>query len=366
MRALVLALGAGIVASDALAQSHHPGPVILLGDTVEASAVPELATPPGASILLVAGREESPIPLDARDWGGDERTQIVRLGKASEAELDRALLERVRAADLVALGPGTPKEWLDALLERDRPTALTSAVHEAWSGGSTLVGRGDSAALLSAGFVVSGPQELEWDVRNPRDDGGPRAATGLGYQPWALVESEGRSAGSLRRLLRSICNDRIELALYLPAHSALAVEVSEARFTVRGTGAVTIADARRARRLRDRVQGVRLARLPPGAAWDASKRQVESEGDPPADAIRPAGLPALRVDDLFDPLGLSELPERPPRAGSRWVRDDGARQLELRFDAFSRWGRMDPAPGVEGQSLYWVDGLAFDLDSEGL
>jgi cyanophycinase-like exopeptidase len=361
MRALVLLLAAFLAAGGAHGQSHHPGPVVLLGETAAVSAVPELAGAPQSSILLVAGSEASPHPLDARAWGGDERTEIVRLLPASEAARDRALLARVRAAERIAFGPGSAKEWLDALLERERPSALTSAVHEAWNGGAMIVGRGDSAALLSAGFVVHGPEELGWDERNPRDPGGARAASGLSYQPWALLDTEGRSSGSLRRLLRSVCHARIELALYLPSSAALAIDVTEARFTVRGAGVVTILDARRARRLRGSVQDVRLARLPTGAVWNVAERRVALEPeDPGARAPETADAPVLHVEELFHSAELCALPSLPPSAESRWWRDDGERRLELRFDASSRWGRIG-RPEDRQPSAYWVDGLACDL-----
>lgn len=363
MRVGLLPLAAAIAVAGARGQSHHPGPVILLGDAADVRAVPELADAPRTSILLVAEREASPQPLDARDWGGDERTEIVRVGPSSQAALDRALLARVRAAERIALGPGTPKEWIDALLERERPSALTSAVREAWNDGAQLVGRGDSAALLSAGFSVHGPEELEWEVRNPRDPGGPRAASGLGYQPWAMLDTERRSSQSLRRILRSVCRERIELALYLPSTAALAIDVTQARLTVRGEGVVTIVDARRVRRLRGSVQGVRLARLPPGAIWDAAERRVAQEPEPALPiAAHAAAIPAVQVEDLYSPEDLAALPALPPRTNSRWLREDGERQLELRFDATSRWGRVSRLDGGEpGSAPYWVDGLACDL-----
>jgi len=213
---------------------------------------------------------------------------------------------------------------------------------------------------------VAGPDELGWDVHNPRDTGGSRAASGLSYQPWAMLDTEGRSGGDLRRMLRSVCNERIELALYLPSSAALAVDVTRSRFTVRGTGIVTIADAKRVRRLRDRVEGVRLARLPAGTAWDASERRVALEGERAADE-GPQDERTLQVDDVFDAAGLSELPELPPRAGSRWIRADRERQLELAFDASSRWGHLEASANESSRSSqHWVDGLACDLDAADL
>jgi cyanophycinase-like exopeptidase len=365
-RGLLLALAVGLTAGSAPAQSHHPGPVVLLGESAKASAVPELAEPPDACVLLVAGGAVSPQPLDARAWGGDERTRIVRLAKADEAEVDRELVANVRAAQRIAFGPGTPKEWLDALLERGRPSALMSAVHEAWNGGALIVGRGDSAALLSAGFVVNGPDDLGWKVHNPRDAGGSRAASGLSYQPWAMLDTEGRSGGDLRRLLRSVCNERIELALYLPASAALAVDVTRSQLTVRGEGIVTIVDAKRVRRLRDRVEGVRLARLPTGTVWDAAERRIALEGELAAEA-EPQDERTLQVDDVFDSSGLTELSEIPPRIGGRWVRVDRERRLELSFDASSRWGRAEASANESSRSSqHWVDGLACDLNAADL
>jgi len=363
---LLLVLAAGLAGGKTPAQSHHPGLVVLLGESAEASAVPELAEPTDACVLLVAGAPATPQPLDARAWGGDAHTRIVRLAKADEADVDRQLVESVRAARRIALGPGTPKEWLDALLERGRPSALMSAVHEAWNGGAQIVGRGDSAALLSAGFVVDGPSELAWQVHNPRDAGGSRTASGFNYQPWATLDTEGRSGGDVRRLLRSVCNERIELALYLPSSAALAVDVTNSRLTVRGSGVATIVDAKRVRRLRDRVEGVRLTRLPPGTVWDASERRVAAEGEPAAE-LETQAVRTLQVTDVFDPSGLTELPELPPRLGSRWVRGDRAHRLELAFDQSSRWGRAESSANANSQSSQqWVDGLACDLDAADL
>jgi hypothetical protein len=355
LRSHSIALLLGFLApAAAQAQSHHPGPVVLLGESVEAGLVPELARPHASSVLLVAEAAPTPAPIDARPWGGDHGTEIVQLPPADDDDPDRAVLARIRGARLIALGPGTTRAWLDALLARERASVALGAVHEAWSRGATLVGRGDSAALLCAAFVVSGPDELGWKAHNPRDPEVARAGQGLGYQPWALVDTGGRAGGRIDRLLRAVVEEKLETAGYLPESSALVADLERAQLRVHGKGTVIWLDARRARRLRGGIVDARLSLLPPGSVWSAADRRVELE---PRKTPAEQGERSLEVGDVHDPAAIAravmESPQAPPP--KRWRLRDGREVLVLRWDQESQWG-----PTPDG-SATWVEGLSVDL-----
>ncbi len=227
-------------------------------------------------------------------------------------------------------------------------------MHEAWSRGATLVGRGDSAALLCAAFVVSGPEELGWRSHNPRDPALARAGQGLGYQPWALLDTGGRAGGRIERLLQAVVDEKIETAGYLPGSSALVADLQRAQLRVHGEEAVVWLDARRARRLRGGVVDARLSLLPPGSTWSASDRRVELA---PLETPAPAGERTVELADVYAPAALAQAllggPRSPPPHS--WLLRDGREVLRLRWDQESRRGTTP-----EG-SASWVEGLAIDL-----
>ncbi len=277
------------------------GPVVLLGEQAELASVPELAGAGEVGMLLLAGSGGSPPPIDARAYGGGASTRLLDLGPQSQpGREDLAALQRAPA---IAFGPGSLPDWLAALRPSGKTGAALASVREAWSQGALVLGRGDGAALLSGAFVVDGPAELHWSDRNPRARDRPLCATGLGFQPWFLLDTAERSSGRIERLLEALLGGDLDLALYLGARSAVVADTGRGRLIVRGTEPVILIDVSRARRDRRGFRGARWSFLGAGASWDVRRRTLESARaqGPPAD-----GITELRREGALDAQALVE------------------------------------------------------------
>ncbi|HVS18573.1 MAG TPA: hypothetical protein VMT18_08230, partial [Planctomycetota bacterium] len=116
------------------------------------------------ALLLVAAPPESPAPLHAAAWGGGADSEIVDV-RADLGPPDVAVLERVRHAQRLLLGPGDLTQWRAALWEGPRPSALARALREAWGHGAEVAARGAGALLLGDTYL-----DVAEDTppRNPR------------------------------------------------------------------------------------------------------------------------------------------------------------------------------------------------------
>jgi hypothetical protein len=265
-----LAASACLQASLSLAaapQGEAPGPLLLLGERAELEG--PLAAPAAgqASVLLVAAAALSPTPIDARDWGGDETTWVVSLAPEGTRAAETETLARLRAAHRIALGPGTTREWSAALGLEQRSSALAIALREAWRSGATLIGRGESASILTAGFPVSDLQEGSRIERNPRKAGRTQVAPGLAFLPWAALETEERARGRLEGLVDVVALRGVDVALYLPVEGALRVDVRAGKVHGLGRGGALLLDGRRARRNVRSFDGAELSLLGAGMVW---------------------------------------------------------------------------------------------------
>ncbi len=303
------------LAGTAAPRAQEVGPVVLLGEQADAAAVPELAAAAGAGVLLLVGTEGSPPPIDARAFGGGAQTRLLRLGPGFD--LSSADLAALRRAPAVAFGPGRLVDWFAALRPQGKTGATLAAVHEAWRQGAVLLGRGDCAALLSSAFVVADPRELGWEERNPRARERPQAARGLGFQPWCLVDSAQRASGRLERLMRVLSRGDLDFGLYLGARSAVVADLRNGCLGVRGTEAVILIDASRARRDRSGLLGARWSFLSPGAAWSVRPRGIAGGTALQPGPSEPTEQP---VEDVFDVPSLLQLvlaPSTEPAQGWR-------------------------------------------------
>jgi cyanophycinase-like exopeptidase len=336
-----------------LLQATEPGPVVLLGERADASQVDELRDLSGPSVLLTLADDET----DAASLGGGEHTARRALPRDDLIAVDAGeLAEAVRSARHVALAPGPLGDWFATLWPRRRESQLVRALWEAHRGGAGLVGRGSSAGLLSAATVIEGPEEIGERERNPHRLEGPRAVWAAGFQPWAVLDSEGASAGGLERLVRVLIDERLRLGVLVESRGALVYDAPGARFVARGAGGVLVLDLRNARRREEALLGARLSRLRAGDAWIRRFRTL-TPARGASEATVEERAEERSVDDV---LALAALTEAltvfdAPAVPRRLVLVDARRTLTLEVDDDADVWRHEPG----GTSLAT---LALDLE----
>ena len=351
MRSLIFT---GLAALLPAPQGADPGPVVLLAEEADESLVDELSGFAESAAVLVlclegAGRDcAAPAPEGAsrRVLKPDDAI------RSDDAELARA----VREAELVAFGQGTLGEWYRTLWPGRRETELVRALWETHRGGATLVARGRAAGMLSAATVIDGPEEIGDFERNPRRDGTPRTAWSAGFQPWAVLDTEGAAGGSIGRLARVLVDDRLRLGVFLERESALVFDAAGQRFVARARGGVLVLDLRTSRRKQDALRGARFSRLLAGDAWVRRARRVVPYRGTPEAAVEDR-TETVRVEHAFDAralfAALAVFDTAPVPA--RLVVEDGQRALTLEVDSNAS---VHPREGA-GATLA---GLAFDLE----
>ena len=218
-------------------------------------AGPDCAPPTSerAALLLVAAPASSPAPLDARAWGGAAASEVLDV-RAELGPPDVAVLEAVRAARRVLLGPGDLTQWRAALWDGPRPSALAQALREAWSSGAEVVARGSGALVLGTEFLDDDPRALE---RNPRARAATVARPGLGLCPGATLDGAARGVDPGPLVLRLVARE-LQVGLWLPAEGGVRWEPDAGRWVGFGDVPALAFDARAARFDAGRAQRVLL------------------------------------------------------------------------------------------------------------
>ena len=265
-------------------QLGPPGTTVMLGETVAASAIPELraAAEPVVLLSLFAN-------LDAERIGSSlglagKRTQSFFLGTKDRARADdRELIEALRSAGTIALWGGELEGWYQALWPNGSGSGAVEALAAAHRHGALVVARGEATSLVSAAAAWDGQFEREEPHRRasspPHDQrGDTQLAWNLGFQPWALTDTEALSGGSAWGLVDLLVDERLRLGVYLEDDAALISDPAKGEFRVRGLGAAWVFDLRNARRKRGSLQGARFSLLFEGDSWTRRGRQPHATG----------------------------------------------------------------------------------------
>jgi hypothetical protein len=149
-------------------------------------------------------------------------------------------------------------------------------------------------------------------------------AWAAGFQPWAVLDTDGASGGRLGRLIEGLAEERLRLGVYLERGSALVFDPRSPRLVARGSDGVIVLDLSNARRQADALREARLSRLAAGDAWVRRGR----EGIP-APGSRPA-----RVEDRAEEVRVDDVLSARTLAGalSAWAREPVPRRLTVRDD----------------------------------
>ena len=266
------------------AQLGPPGTTVMLGRAVNASEIPELRTAaePVVLLSLEAG-------LDMERIGGllglaGKRTQSFSLGAKDRARSDeRELIEALRSAGTIALFDGKLEGWYRALWPNGSGSGAVEALAAAHRRGALVVARGEATSLVSAASAWDGQFEREEPHRRPSSPphdqrGQTQLAWNLGFQPWALTDTEARAGGSAWDLIDLLVEERLRLGVYLEEDAALISDPAKDELRVRGRGAAWFFDLRNARRRPGSLQGARFSLLFEGDTWVRRGRQPHSTG----------------------------------------------------------------------------------------
>jgi hypothetical protein len=233
-------------------------------------------TPPAserAAVLLVAAPPDSPAPLQASSWGGASDSEVIDV-QAGLGPPDVAVLERVRRARRLLLGPGDLAQWRAALWVGPRQSALARCLREAWADGAEVTARGAGALLLGEAWL-----DVEVDA-NGRTSTVARPGLGL----CAGVTLDGRARDfDLRPVGERLLARDVEVALWLGGESGVRFEPDGGRWVGFGPSPTLAFDARGARHDSRRVVHVLVEWIEAereGLTGDPRRLSREPEGGP--------------------------------------------------------------------------------------
>jgi hypothetical protein len=326
---LFAAIALFLAAQDARTPPHERGAgvVVMLGIKHNGD-VPELRAPPSGQVSISARH------LPPEDLGESEEFNVHSfelVPGAFRAADDPSIARAVRTCERVTFGAGTLREWYLELFPNHHKSELVHALLEARRFGTTIVGRGDSAALLAGATIAADEHELGESESNPRKLGLPRRVWGMGYEPRLIVDMESRSHGSLARLVDVMLAESLQLGAWIADDAALVGDQREERLTCHGTHVVVL-DLRGARHVQGMLLGAHVSILLDGDAWLERPRALEAHGA--ALATPAAGSRAERdVDDAFDVTALcAALAESAKTRPETLVLRDQRRELTLTLD----------------------------------
>lgn len=302
------------------ASAREPGPVVLLGARVALEAVPELKTAAKRLELRLRTNEPEPLAVGVLDPKARFAADAPELAKA------------VLASERIELGAGSLADWLDVLYPRRHDSALVTALIEAHRTGATLVGRGESACLVSAAAVAPNAAAMRASSSDPHDARLPIAVWPLALQPWALLDEEQRAGGSFERLAFVLEREKLPLGVFLAADGALVVRRGEETLHARGPGTSLVLDLRGARRGSGRISGARLSLLGDGDRWIAPRRDAVLADEIPSSG-KAGAAPVQRRKSALELASLADALARlsSDAASVRVEGEDGSR-IELVFD----------------------------------
>lgn len=175
------------------------------------------------------------------------------------------------AAAIELLG-GTWLDWWKVLDFGGKSSRVAQAVREAHRAGVPVLGTGAGASYL-ARYALVDRGVLDHPARNAHEADPDASFGGLGLVA-VTWDATSLPNGSLERELRALLRSSLDEAVFAEGDAAWIVDAraGEARVLAR-EGAVWHADARSARRMRERLAEGRIARLVDGDRWELGRRR---------------------------------------------------------------------------------------------
>lgn len=294
--------------------------------------------------------------------GDDAPEGSIALSLDDDAWLfDRALAERMAAAEALEFSGGTFLEWYDQLLKDRRRTRFTGAIFDAMRRGTHVIARGGAAAFFSRGTSIPRAELIAREdsrPRNPRDVGEHSPVVGLGLGPPGSLDAAALG-GSMERLCRALDDTHVDTGWWVAPDAALGYDFAASRVTIIGPGHAVLLDLDGARRMRHGTYGARLSVLQAGDAWSRETRRFAWRVAPRAVGTNADGTAA---------------DERAIAAARAWYADlfPAAREgdeavpyaAETRADASTRWTGADERPRPVALHLDWRHPLREGADAD--
>ncbi|MGI6359321.1 MAG: cyanophycinase [Bacillota bacterium] len=198
--------------------------------------VVDLAGGRSARLLVLTAATQEPGQV-----GSEYRQIFQKLGAAEVGVLDvatRLQAEDSMLARLVADATGVFFTGGDQLRITSviGGTHLYHQLHRAYQQGAVIAGTSAGASVMSSTMIVQGPGEEQ-----PRPLSA-RLAPGLGLVPDVVIDQHFAQRGRLGRLLAAVAQNPYVLGIGIDENTAMSVDND--RFTVLGTGTVTVLDGR--------------------------------------------------------------------------------------------------------------------------
>lgn len=258
---------------------------------------------------------------------------------------DRALADRMAAAEALEFSGGTFLQWYDQLLKDRRRTRFTGAVFDAVRRGTHVIARGGASAFFSRGTSIPRADLVAREdsrPRNPRDRGPHSLVVGLGLGPPGYIDARA-FGGTMERLQRALDDSRVDTGWWIAPRTAIAYDFAASRVTVLGPGHAVMLDLDGARRMRKGTFGARLSVLTSGDAWTRETRRFTWRV-----AERPVGTNA----------DGSAAGDDAAAAARAWFAADFAAppafySAEVEADADTRWTGTDARPRPVRLGLSW-------------
>lgn len=310
-----------------------------------------------------------------------------------DAAEDRALAERIVAADGIWF-TGGDQSRITAILRPDgRSTTVDSAIDRAIGAGVIIAGTSAGAAMMSDPMITGGRSEGwlrqligraggrsapeqpaagasgELGVE-PSDDGPDessanpfRLASGMGYYRHGVTDQHFLARGRLGRLIAATMLDDRRLGVGVSDDRAILVDASSGGFVAIGDLAAVVIDGRSASMSAEGVRGLRVSVLSDGDRWvsKGGRGQVEPSSqrrsaDPRARSGSAKDNPVLQ-GDAWSPDGVTE--------ALRVLALGESEHVTLRSRGFDlRWSRAEDTvrfvPAEVGAS-WGIDGVRLDV-----
>jgi len=339
----------------------HRGQVLLVGGELEGweRLVPESRGGGEAVVLLHAGPgEEGGEPSLERGPAGIR----VAVTAGSELQDSPEIPDAMAGIGSIRLVTGSPARAIDAAYPDGRPSLLIRRVWERHVHRVPVIALGPRASAAASAACIVEASEIDEPQRNPRTVGRPRILWGLGFFPWAMLETAEGADGSLERLMEATCEGRMRLSVFLPGEAALLVDVQDSWARAHGSEPVLVFDLKRARRSRDWLLGGRLSVLSEGDCWLQITRRVHPAVEGP-----PVGVGTGEIGAAEERI---EVPRALDRTSLRaallcFARSPAPRRVVLRGESRRLTFELDSAsrvfPRGEGR-VPTLDRVRFDLE----
>jgi cyanophycinase len=233
---------------------------------LEASTHPEAGARSGGALVIVGGREDRTgdkrVLREILRRAGDRRVVVATvasrlkdelwteyekafrdLGAANVAHLSIESRDEATGGKHVELIVGAGCVFFtggDQLLITSKlgGTPVARAIAEMHRGGGIIAGTSAGASVMSETMLIAGRGE-----ESPKVGRNVRMAPGLGFVRGVVVDQHFAERGRIGRLLAAVAHNPQNIGVGIDEDTAVLFE-EERRFSVIGSGAVTIVDAR--------------------------------------------------------------------------------------------------------------------------